>query len=139
MDCTRNSWTVSKPPLTELRTTASISVDDLAESLDEAQTESLIIALDRAQRDYEFTERLAKHFVSELQRCAAGTGEPFDIAELLPEGTSPANGATGSSLEALAEKAGFKLTNGSNWVNVKGTGETLRKFAKLLLAQHGVK
>lgn len=76
---------MSSKPIATLRTAGPIfSMDDLIDSLDQEAAESLIIQLDRAQQDYEFTERLAKHFLSELNKAAEELGEPLDLGDLLP-------------------------------------------------------
>jgi len=36
------------------------------------------------------------------------------------------------NIEAMAKKAGFRLNNGSKLVNVTGTDDNLRRFAKLV-------
>ena len=36
------------------------------------------------------------------------------------------------NIEAMAKKAGFSLNNGSKWINVTGTDDNLRRFARLV-------
>lgn len=39
------------------------------------------------------------------------------------------------NVDALAEKAAFKTSQGSYWTNVKGTGSNLEQFAELIVQE----
>lgn len=68
---------------------ADVSPDALIESLTLDTAFDLVVEIDRGMQDYEFTERLAKHFLAELvKESEAAGGEPLDIQALLPKPAS---------------------------------------------------
>jgi hypothetical protein len=67
----------------EIRLFVTTESDDLVETLTQEQAEQLIKEIDSAMVDYEFTERIAKHLISELAKECAAVGEVFDINSLV--------------------------------------------------------
>jgi len=67
----------------EIRLFVTTESDDLVETLTQEQAEQLIKEIDSAMVDYEFTERIAKHLISELSKECAAVGEVFDINSLV--------------------------------------------------------
>ena len=53
--------------------------------LDHDSAFELITKIDAEMQDYEFTERLAKHFIKALMIECEHSPEPFDINELLKD------------------------------------------------------
>lgn len=58
--------------------------EDIVDGISEDDAMALIVAAELAVADCDFTLKVAKHFVAALIKEYAFSGEPFDIAELLP-------------------------------------------------------